>query len=550
MPINERFLGRLTEPAWLAFMVVGFLVALISSANVANLMLARSIGRAREFAIRASLGATRRRVLRQLLIEGVVLAAAGGALGLLIALAGVRLFRSAIPQNALPYWMDYSVDARVIAALLIVSFATVFVFALLPALRASKADVNRVLKDGGRPGGDRGARRWTTVFLSAEYALTVVLLAQLVVSYRAAVPPVPSDRLIETRQVLTAALTLPAASYPTAQQRADVYRRLEERVRAIPGISSVALASALPLTGAPETRLRVSSAQRAGGAAEGAVRTVAIGPRYFQTLGVAVIRGREFDDTDGTSRPAPVLVNERFADQFFAGQDPVGRQITVTGADAAAAADPLTIVGVAANVRQRPFPDPDPIVYLPYRAAPPANMMLLARGAADPAGVVPLVRQEVVAEDASLPIYRIRTMAQVTREAQWNGRLSHMLVLAVTFIAVALSTVGLYAVTAHGVSQRTQEIGVRMALGAQPRRVVYIIVRRVLVQVAYGFAAGIICTIAWTRLSFSGRADISATDPQSLVVIAAILVAAAAIACFIPARRATRLDPVAAIRGD
>jgi putative ABC transport system permease protein len=550
-PINERFLGRLTDPGWLAFIAAGFLIVIISCANVANLMLAWSIGRARELAIRTSLGATRRRLVWQLLIEGTLLAIMGGAFGMGVSLAGVRLFRSAIPENALPYWMDYSVDWRVMLALASVSIATVFAFALLPAFRASKTDVNRVLKDGGRPGAsDRGSRRWTTAFLSAEFALAVVLLAQVVVSFRAAGPPLPSDRALDTRKVTTAAVTLPAATYATPGQRIDAYRRLDERVRTIPGVSSASVATVLPLMGGAESRVDVTSSQRAGGGAQGAVRTVAIGSRYFETLNLPLIRGREFDDQDGTPGHAHAIVNERLASQFFADQDPIGKQITVTTGDAAASSQPLTIVGVAANVRQRPVPDPDPLVYLPYQAAPAANMMLLVRSDADPMALVPLLRTQVLALDAGLPVFRIQTMADVSRNAQWTSRLSHRLVLFITFIAVALSTAGLYAVTAYGVRQRTQEIGVRMALGAQPRQVVFGIVRRVLVQLAFGFLAGIAGTIAWQRAFSSGRVDLTVTEPRSLAAIAATLAVAAFIACFVPARRATRLDPVAAIRGD
>jgi putative ABC transport system permease protein len=205
------------------------------------------------------------------------------------------------------------------------------------------------------------------------------------------------------------------------------------------------------------------------------------------------------------------------------------------------------VVGVAPDVRQRPVPDPDPLVYLPYRAAPAASLNLLARTSLGPA-LVPLIRREVLAMDPALPLYRFQTMVDVAHNAEWNRRISHTLVMFLTLVAAALSTVGLYAVTAHGVSQRTQEIGVRMALGAQPRALVLIIVRRVLVQLTFGFVAGIVCATAWERTFGSADRNLKATDPQSLAAIAAVLALAAVLACFGPARRATRLDPVAAIR--
>ena len=546
IPINEQYFGRLSHPAWRAFIAASVLVALISWANVANLMLARSVRRTRELAIRASLGANRARLLRQMIIEGCVLAAAGGIAGFAVSLLGVQVFRTAIPERVLPYWVHYSVDGRVIVALILVSMASVVGFALLPAVRASKPDVNGVLKDGGRAGmADRSAGRWATGFLVAEFALAVVLLAQVVVNFREQAPRVPSDRAIDTRAVVTATVTPPAAKYATPAQRTELFRRLQERVRAIPGVATVSIASGAPVSGAPESRLQI-----AGGDVVGSVRSVVIGPRYFQTLDVPLVRGRDFTDEDGGPGQPGAIVNERFVSQFLAGGDPIGQRIALTGGDAGKAADPVTIVGVAANVRHRAVSEPDPVVYLPYRASAPANMVLLARSGVDPAALVPLLRREVLALDPDVPIYRIQTMADVVRNAQWNARLSQRLILLITFIAIALSTVGLYAVTAHGVAQRTQEIGVRMALGAQPRQVVLIVARRVLVQLVLGLIAGIVCTLAWQRMFSTDRLDLSIMEPGALAAIAATLAVAALIACYIPARRAIRLDPVTAIRGD
>ena len=546
MPINDRYFGRLSDPAWRAFIAASVLVALISCANAANLMLGRSVRRARELAIRSSLGATRRRLLRQLLIEGVVLAAAGGVGGLAVSVLGVQVFRTAIPERTLPYWVHYAVDGRVLAALIVVSMSTVILFALLPAWRASKADVNQILKDGGRPGaGDRSTGRWSTAFLVAEFALAVVLLAQIVVNFRDSSPPAASDRAIDTRAVVNATVAVPAAKYATPPERIALFESLEARVRGIPGVSSVTIASAPPLSGGPESRVQI-----AGGEPAGSVLSVVVGPRYFQTLEVPLIRGRDFNESDGGPGQPSAIVNERFVTRFLAGREPLGLRISLTSGDAATAGDPVTIVGVAADVRQRPASSPEPVVYLPYRAAASADMVLMARSRVDPAALVPLLRNEVLALDPDLPVYRIQTMADVVRNAWWNRRLSQRLILFITFIAVTLSTIGLYAVTAHGVAQRTQEIGVRMALGAQPRQVVLIVARRVLLQLALGLGAGIVCTLGWQRMFSTDRLDLSIMEPTALGAIAATLAIAALIACYIPARRAVRLDPVAAIRGD
>jgi putative ABC transport system permease protein len=544
VPIDERYFGRLGDPAWRAFIAASVLVALISCANMANLMLTRAHRRAREFAIRSSLGAPRRRLVRQLIVEAMLLAAVGGAAGAAVSVIGVKVFSSAIPERTLPYWVHYSVDARVIAALVLVSLATVALFGIVPAVRASRPDVNALLKEGGRAP-DRAGGRWATGFLVAEFALAVVLLGQLVISYRGGGPAVPSDRTIDTRAVVTSTLSIPSAKYATPAQRLDLVRRLETNVGAIPGVASVSLASAAPLSGGEEAPL-----QNAAGDTIGMVRTVVIDRGYFAALDVPLARGRDFTDADGGAEQPAAIVNERFAARFLDGRMPVGQQIVLGAPGRGAVAAPMTIVGVAADIRQASRPEAEPVVYLPYRTAAPPTVVLVVRSVIEPAALVPRLRQEVLALDAALPVYRIQTLADVVRNAQWNARLSHRLILLITFIAVALSAAGLYAVTAHGVAQRTREIGVRMALGAQPRQVLSLVVRRVLLQLSLGLAAGIVCSLAWDRMFSSGRAGLSIMDPRALAAIALTMALAAVIACVVPARRAVRLDPVAAIRGE
>ncbi len=550
-PINERFLGRLRDPVWLAFMFAGILVVLISCANVANLMLAHSVRRTREIAIRTSLGAGRRRVVRQLLIEGLLLAVLGGCLGLGVAVGGVRLFRSAIPENVLPYWYDYSIDARVVLVLIAVSIGTLLVFALLPALHTSKTDINTVLKDSARTATEtRAARRWATGFLAAEFALAVVLLSQLALSIRTSAPPLPSDRVIDTSDVLTASLTLPAARYRTPVDRTRFHERLSERLRAIGGVSAVSVASFLPLQGGAEVHVDLDGAP-ARTKSQPTAWSVAIGPRYFETLGIAISRGRDFSAEDGTPGQASAIVSDRFVRRFLADRDPIGQRITVGSPNAA---DPskttVTIVGVVPDIRQRPSPEPEALVYLPFRSTPQVSATLLLRSNLPATTLTPIVREAVSAIDADLPLYNVRTMHRAVRDARWNGRVSQMLIVTLTFIAVGLSIVGLYAVTAHTVGQRTQEIGVRMALGARPVDVIRIVVRRALGQLALGFTLGILCTILWDSILFSGRQGLVAADPIALAMVMGVLLTGAAIACFVPTRRAMRLDPVSAIRRD
>jgi putative ABC transport system permease protein len=549
VPINERFLGSASDPAWRAFTAVSFLVLLISCANVANLVLATGLRRTREIAIRSSLGAGRGRVVGQLLVEGTVLAALGGVFAFGVSVAAVRLFRSAIPENVLPYWLDYSFDYRVFLALLTVSLAAVFFFALLPAIHASKADVTGVLKDGSSAGhARRSTQRWATTFLSAEFGLAVVLLAHVTMSVRSDRSELPSDEMIDSSRILTAVVTLPGDHYRSPEQRVDFFRQLMERLAPTPGIDAISLTSALPLSGAPETRLDIEGRPSPSGPPQ-TVRTVTIAPRYFETFGLTLVRGRDFRDADGTPGTMRAIVNERLAQQLFAGEDPVGRRISLGAQDQSGTNGAwLTIVGLAPDIRQRPTSDADAVVYLPYRssALSTATLLILSRNAAG--ALVPALRTNVQRLDDGLPLYRVRTMQQVVRDAQWNRRLSARLIVALTFIAVVLSTVGLYAVTAYGVRQRTRELGLRILLGAGPMQIATLIARRVFAQLAIGFGAGLVCTMLWDKTFGGVRPDELVADPISLLIIAGVMAVAALLACAVPFRRATRLQPVTAMQ--
>ena len=549
VPINEQYFGRVTEPAWLAFITAGFLIVLISAANVANLMLERGFARGRELAIRTSLGATRLRVFRQLVLEGMVLATLGGLGGLGLASAGVRVFRGAMPADALPYWFDYTLDARIVAALVAVSVLTMLVFAVLPAVQSSRTDVAHLLKAGrGRRARVFMARRWTTAFLAAEIGLAVVLLAGFSVKLRSAQQPLPSDRLMETRAVVTGVLSLPAVTYGQPQERVEFYRKLGERLRGIPGITSTSVATTLPRSGGSKQRLHIG-ARRDADAAAAAVLTVGVGPQYFKTLGLTMVRGHEFSGVDGTGQESAAVVNERLVRQFFPDRDPIGERIALsTVDDPPTAPRSLTIIGIAPDVRQRPTADPDAVAYVLYNAAPSATATVLVRGDQSPEHLTASLREAVRALDPSLPVYGVRTMRDVVRDSEWVGRISAALFLALTGIAVGLSVVGLYAVAAHGVTRQTHEIGIRIALGASRSVVVWMVLRGALLRVAVGFIVGVGGTMLWEHLFSNGRPEIRATDPSSLAMVAAILALLMCIACAVPASRATRLDPLKTIR--
>jgi putative ABC transport system permease protein len=552
IPINDRYNGRITDSVWLAFMTVGVVVVLIACANVANLLLMRSLRRAHEMAIRASLGASRPQLVRQLIVESAALAALGGLLGLAFSLIGVRVIARAIPANTLPYWISFSMDGRAFAVLCVVCLGTVFVFGLAPAMHVSRTDVNHVMKEGGRSGitGAR-ARRWTTAFLTVEFALTMMLLTTLALGVRLTRAAERADLVFNPSNLITTSIALPVDKYRSPERRIDFYRQLDERLTAIGTVSSTAVTTALPLSGASARQLEIEGRPANARDALPTVWTLTVSTRYFDALELRLRRGRAFTDRDGAPGHETAIVNQRFADMYFAKDDPLEHRIRLKEAAASGSPAPwLAIVGVSPTVRQRGLPDPDPVVYLPLRAVPPLSAVVVARSPSQPSAIAPALRDSVRSIDPDLPLYRIMSMEQALNESQWNGRVSNMIITGIAFVALCLAAIGLYAVTAHTVVQRTQEIGIRIALGAERRHVVRIVLRRAMAQLAFGIAAGVGCTLAWERL-FSANAPLAGqrmSDPMNLVAVSALLAGVALIACLSPVWRATRVDPVVTLR--
>jgi putative ABC transport system permease protein len=545
--IDRRYLQPVVGP-WLAFVSAGLLVLAISCANVANVMLARTAHRTREIAIRSSLGATRPRVVRQLIVEALALGAMGCLAGLAVSLAGVQLVKSAIPPNTMPYWNDYFLDGRITVVLFAVSLLATLIFGLIPAAQASKTDVDRVLKDGGRTGtSSRGSRRWTTAFLAAELGLAIVLFGQLALSWRLNQSDVPSDATINTPEIVTATFTLSPDRYASVDQRAEFYRLLRERLQTLSGISAVSFASHLPLNGGSELGLELDDRPRGAGEAAPSVWMIGVGPGYFETLGISLVKGRGIEETDGSSGEVNAIINDRLAELYFSGRDPIGQQFALRSAGAATARR-VRVVGVTPMIRQRSTTEPT--VYLPLRATAQPTASLLVRSTRDVTDMTAALRRETMAIDPNLPLYRVQTMAQVIADMQWAGRVSVRMADTLTAIALLLATVGLYAVTSQSVSRRAKEIAVRMALGAKSAQVIRSVLASVAAPLVAGFVIGILGMVAWDRAFSTGRAGGHASDPVVIMAVAAIVAVITLVACFVPARRATRLDPVAALRED
>ena len=510
---------------------VGF-VLLIACANLANLQLARAIGRFREISIRIALGAGRARIIRQLLIESVMLSSIGGVFGWLIAIGGVRAYELfANPPSSYNHW-DFALDSRAFFYLVTISIATGLLFGIAPALRVSKLD--------------RGGRRkgLSRLLVTAEMALAVVLLAGAGLMIRSFLNIYTADLGVETPNILTAAVRLPAAKYPSAQAQSAFFNRLITRLKSIPGVQSLALADSLPGLYAPRLPFEVSGNRVT-------LPALVIGPDYFRTLGAAVLSGREFNDFDGPSGVQVAIVNQRFVSEFWPGQNPLGKRFRLLDAW-------RTVVGVTSDIIQNDNTGQtfDPVVYVPYRQKPAPDMAVLARTGVPPQSLEAAFRHEIQAIDSELIIYSglgsVDGPKPLTESLAlnnyWSKGLNAALFLIFSSIALLIAVVGLYAVISHSVSQRTQEIGIRMAVGATARDILKLVFLQGMAPLGIGLAIGLAGSLAITRVLKSELVQVSPADPITLTVTSAVLVLCALLGCLIPACRAVRVDPVVALR--
>jgi len=551
-PVVVPYTGTSNHPIFIAlFGAMGF-VLLIACANVANLLLARSARRSREICIRASLGATRWRIVRQLLGESVLLALAAGALGLALSTAAVKWFSNIVEGINFPYWYSdrWTMDERVFAFVASICVATVFLFGLLPALHLSRSNLSQGLKDGGRSGtAGPGARRWTSALLIAQLAFTVVLLSGAGLMVRSLWQLFEADRIVDTRNLFRVSMRLPPAKYPGAAERLALYGKLEEQLTGLPPIASATVATAVPFIGAPQWRMAVDGAPASAGEQLLSVALIAAGTTYFDTLGLGLVRGRSFTNRDGMPGYESAIVNQRLSEMFFANENPVGRRIRLVNPNASASPVEITatIVGVAQTVRHNFFNDIDPAVYVPYRANP-SPAMLLVRGRANEAAATAAVREQIRQIDPDIGVFGITPAERDKTQSRWGNTVFGTMIAVFAGVALVLAAVGLYAVTAYGVTQRTQEIGVRMALGAEASAVVWLFVRGALMPLAVGLALGLAGGFGVGRLLRSMLVLTSPTDPATFATIAFMLIVVTLVACLWPARRAADLDPVLALR--
>ena len=549
--LQDEFVGPVRPVLFVLLGAVGF-VLLIACTNVANLLLARSAARQKEVAIRAALGASRWRVVRQLLTESVLLSVVGGAAGLMIALWGVDLLVSLIPAGQLaqmPYLRSLSLNRDVLLFAMGLSLLTGVLFGLTPALSASRADLQGALKEGGRNTVSRGSRRLRDLLVVAEVALALMLLVGAGLLMKSLVVMLRVDPGFDPKGLLTMRIALPPSRYKEDDKAVRFYDELLRRVASVPGVRGAALTSNLPLagdggTGTPQI---VGRSTPASELTEAHLRTVSA--NYFEVLGVPTVRGRSFAERDGAQAPPVLLVNKTYAERVFPNEDPVGQRITFKFTNDVQ----FEIVGVVGDEKVLSLDArTTPVVYfhMPQDSYFDSAALVVRTDAADPLALASTVRSEVRALDAEVPVFAVQTLEQMVAgsRAAFMRRYPAYLTGVFACVALLLALVGIYGVVSYSVAQRTHEIAVRVALGARTRDVLRLVLGHGLLLALGGIVVGAAGALALTRLISGLLFGVSAADPAVYGLVALLLAAVALLACLVPARRATKVDPMVALR--
>ena len=545
-PLLEETVGDV-KPSLMVLMVAVGLVLLIACANIANLMLTRSTERQQEMETRLALGASGKRLARQLITESIALALAGGLIGLGITPLVLRGLVS-LAEKTLPRAVHTSIDLRALALTGAVSILTGVLFGLAPALQASRKRNFDVLKSGRNTEGKR-PKRLRNVLVICETAFSLLLVAGAGLLIRSFEQILKVDPGFRAENVLTMRISLPDATYSKPEQIRAFYTSLLERVQRLPGVQYAGATSGLPLSGqggSGTTTIDTQSVAPENRTPEADRRTAT--PDYFKAMSIPLLRGRYFEarDTDGT--PGVAIVDESLADTYWPKQDPIGKRLHFGGGGQQ---NPpwLTVVGVVRHVHNRTLEARSRVeVYVPENQLPFNGMTLAVRTSTNPLSMVPTIQREVASIDPDLPIYRVLTMNEVMGESLQRRRLALTLLAGFAGLALLLAAIGIYGVTSYGVAQRKTEIGVRMALGANRGQVLGMIMRTGMTTIAIGLVVGVVLSLALMRLMSGLLFSVHASDPLALAGAAAVLIAAAVVAIFIPARRATKVHPMSALR--
>jgi len=550
VPLGEQLTGAMRPALLILLGAVGF-VLLIACANVSSLLLARAAGREHEMAMRTALGASRRRLARQLLTESMLLATLGGTLGTMLASWGTNALLVAGPKNLLGL-STVSIDWRVLGFAAAATFIAGLLFGFLPSYAAAHSVIAESLKQGTRAmtGGKRAAQT-RGAFVVAQMALALVLLAGSGLLIRSFVTLARVNPGFDPNHVLTFKLALPSAKYSTDASRQTFFRQLLDRVRSIPGVNSVSMENFPPLTGlGAATAVHILSQPKVPQPEMPVANVRVVGLDYFRTMGIPLVTGRTFGAAELADARHVVIVNQSFVDDYLRGANPLGQQAVIyMKGNAESEKTPSTIVGVVGNVRQMGLDQPArATVYWPYPELVYSQMSVIVRTSGDPLSAVSMMRQEVHRLDPNLPLANLATIDQLLANSVSRARFMMELLGVFAAIALGLAAVGIYGVMASGVAQRTQEIGVRMALGAQRHDVVRLVLGKGMWIALAGVGIGLVASMALTRLMASLLYRVSPTDPETFIDVATLLIGVALLACYIPARRAMRVDPMVALR--
>ena len=522
---------------------VGF-VLLIACANVANMMLSRALSRQREMSIRTALGASRWRVVRQLLIESVMLSVLGGVLGLGLAVMGVHGFDMATQDVGKPYWIEFTMNYTVFGVFAGLCIMSGLLFGIVPALRSSRVNLNEVMKEGARSSSGYRGGKFSAVLVVFQFSLTLVLLTGAGIFVHSLLVNLAANRFVPAKELMTARIDFPENRYKETDSRLRVYDQLLPRLRALPGVTHVAIVSDLPGLGAGQRDIEIEGHPIDPKTVRPKASFLVESPGYLETIGLPLLLGHDFDAKDGDAGHKAAILTRQCADHFWPGQQAIGKRFRFYENNKAG--DWITVVGVSADMNQELNEKaPNPLLFVPYRQEGWNGMALVVRSTINPTAGVRAAIQQI---DDELPLRRVAMYNAEVERQQWFLQLFCILFLGFAVIALLMASVGLYAVIAHATSSRTQEIGVRMALGANARNIILLVMRRGLWQVGAGLALGLAAAFPFARLMSNLPIGASAFDPVVLAVVAVMLSAVGLFACWLPARRAAALDPVKAIR--
>ena len=549
VPLQEQVVGQVKPILFVLLAAVGF-VLLIACANVASLLLTRSLSRQKEVAIRSALGASRWRVIRQLLTESVLLSLAGGVAGLFVAYWGVSALVAALPEsqlNALPFLKSLRIDKSILAFSFGLSFLTGMVFGLAPAIQSSRFDLNEVLKEGGRNMSAGAGHRLRSALVMSEIALAVVLLVGAGLMMKSLLRLLQANIGFNPQNVLTMTVSLPVGKYTDATRQVSFYDQLTQRVQSLPGVNGVGTIDKLPLQGGNTTRFNVEGDPIPAPGQETEANFRIASDRYFQTLGVPIIAGRAFDERDNADAPAVVVIGKSLADKVFAGRDPIGRRLVYSAGQAPA----VQIVGVVGDVTIAGLDEAvRPVLYYPYKQSAGLATSLVIRTNADPARLASSIRNEIRTLEPDVAIFNVHAMEELISDspAAFMRRFPALLISIFAGVALLLASIGIYGVVSYSVSQQTHHIGVRMALGAQASDILKMVLKQGLLLALAGISIGVVAALALMRLLRSLLYEVQTTDGSTFALVVGTLFLVTLFACYLPARRATKVDPLVALR--